>query len=302
MHDFTGELASLGTSVCFSFASVLFTMAGRQVGSQVVNRLRLLLATLMIFVLHMVLLGRALPQIDSTPAFWLALSGLVGLVIGDAFLMQAFVMVGPRLSMLMMATAPIWSIVLAFIFFGEVLQPQELIGTALTLAGLALVVTDGRGRPLLETGGTDKRTYVIGLLCGLGGALGQAGGSVLSKAGLVNDLSPISAALIRLSTAAVAMWIITIVIGQFGKTITTLRAHPRAVGQVGGASVLGPVLGVSLLLVGLQRAPVGIATTLSSLMPIFLIPISYVVFKEKTSRQAVIGTLIAIVGTVVLFT
>lgn len=303
MQDFTGELAALGTSVCFSFASVLFTLAGRRLGSQLVNRVRLLLAVLLVALLHWLTLGRLLPQVEAMPAFWLALSGFVGLVAGDAFLMQAFVLVGPRLSMLMMATSPILSIFMAGIFLGETLQPQQLAGTLLTLAGLALVVSDGRGKPLLAAGGgTDRRAYVIGLLCGLGGAIGQAGGSVLSKAGLVNDLPPLSAALIRLSTAAVIIWIIAIVGRQAGKTITTLRAHPRSLLHVAGGTVVGPVIGVSLLLVGIQRAPVGIASTLSSLMPIFLIPISYVVFKETISRQAVIGTLIAFAGTVVLFT
>jgi drug/metabolite transporter (DMT)-like permease len=302
MQDFTGELAALGTSVCFSFASVLFTLAGRRLGSQLVNRVRLLLAVLLVALLHWLTLGRLLPQVEAAPAFWLALSGFVGLVAGDAFLMQAFVLVGPRLAMLMMATSPILSILMAGIFLGETLQPQQIAGTLLTLAGLALVVSDGRGKPLLAAGGgTDKRAYVIGLLCGLGGAIGQAGGSVLSKAGLVNDLPPLSAALIRLSTAAVAIWIIAIISGQAGKTITTLRAHPGSLLHVAGGTVVGPVIGVSLLLVGIQRAPVGIASTLSSLMPIFLIPISYVVFKETISRQAVIGTVIAFAGTVVLF-
>lgn len=303
MQDFTGELAALGTSVCFSFASVLFTLAGRRLGSQTVNRVRLLLAALLIALLHWLTMGRLLPQAEPTPALWLALSGLVGLVAGDAFLMQAFVLVGPRLSMLMMATAPILSILMAGIFLGETLLPQQLAGTLLTLAGLALVVSDGRGKPLLATGGgTDRRAYIIGLLCGLGGAIGQAGGSVLSKAGLANDFPPLSAALIRLGTAAIAIWIITIITGQVGKTVTTLRANPRSLLHVGGGTVLGPVIGVSLLLVSIQRTAVGVASTLSSLMPIFLIPISYAVFKETISRQAVIGTLIAFAGTVVLFT
>jgi drug/metabolite transporter (DMT)-like permease len=36
-------------------------------------------------------------------------------------------------------------------------------------------------------------------------------------------------------------------------------------------------------------------------MPIFLIPISYVVFGERVTRQAVLGTIITIGGMIVLF-
>ena len=51
----------------------------------------------------------------------------------------------------------------------------------------------------------------------------------------------------------------------------------------------------------LQRTPVGIASTLVNLTPIFLIPISYAVFGERITRRAVVGTLIAVSGTALLF-
>jgi len=53
--------------------------------------------------------------------------------------------------------------------------------------------------------------------------------------------------------------------------------------------------------VAVQNANIGVASTLSSLTPIFLIPISYFMFKERATKQAVVGTVIAIVGMVLLF-
>jgi drug/metabolite transporter (DMT)-like permease len=53
--------------------------------------------------------------------------------------------------------------------------------------------------------------------------------------------------------------------------------------------------------VAVQDTNIGVASTLSSLMPIFLIPISYVVFGERVTRQAVIGTVIAFSGMIDLF-
>src|SRR5512145_1333270 len=103
---FVGELAALGTSLCFSFGSTLFTLSGRAMGSALVNRVRLLIAALLVMLLHILTFGQVLPLDAGTgPWFWLGLSGLVGFVLGDAFLFQAFVLIGPRLSMLMMALA-----------------------------------------------------------------------------------------------------------------------------------------------------------------------------------------------------
>lgn len=65
--------------------------------------------------------------------------------------------------------------------------------------------------------------------------------------------------------------------------------------------MLGPVIGVLLSLVALARARLGIASTLMSLSPVLLIPISHFLFKEKITWRAVAGTVIALSGAALLF-
>ena len=301
MQDFTGEIAALGTSLFFAFGSTLFTFAGRAFGSQRVNRVRLLLAAILIGIIHWLLLGQLVPQNVSTESLgWLSLSGIVGLVLGDMCLMQAFVMIGPRLSMLMMALAPMFSTVIAWLFLNERLDEHTVLGIVLAVAGVVIVVAErsGGGRTSVIATGRD---YRIGLLFALGGSLGQAGGTVLSRLGLAAGLEPLSASLIRLTVATIVIWIFALLRGQVAGTVSTLQTKPRAALQLAGGAVAGPVIGVWLSLVAVQRTSVGIASTLTSLTPIFLIPISYVVFKERVTRQAVFGTIIAFIGTVLLF-
>lgn len=297
---FVGELAALGTSLCFSFGSILFTLSGREIGSITVNRVRLLVAALLVMLLHTLSFGRPIPLNAETERwFWLGLSGFVGLALGDAFLFQAFVLIGPRLSMLMMALAPVLGAVLAWLFLGETLTALEIVGIGITLAGIMLVISERRGQNQPEI--TDNRRYIVGLLCGLGGAVGQAGGLVLSKKGLVDNFPALSGNLIRLLVALVIIWALTIINRQLINSYRTIRANPRAFLLLTGGAILGPVLGVWLSLVAVQNTNIGTASTLSSLMPIFLIPISYVVFKERVTRQAILGTVIAFAGMVVLF-
>jgi drug/metabolite transporter (DMT)-like permease len=66
-------------------------------------------------------------------------------------------------------------------------------------------------------------------------------------------------------------------------------------------AVTGPVIGVWLSLIAFQRAPVGIASALIALTPIFLLPIGYFVFQERISKQAILGTFVAFAGTVLIF-
>ncbi len=301
---FIGELAALGTSLCFAFGSTFFTLAGRQLGSILTNRVRLLLALLLVMLLHTLIYGQPFPVSASSERWiWLSLSGVVGFVLGDAFLFQAFIMIGPRLSMLMMALAPVLGAVIAWVFLHETLVLQEIIGITVTLAGILVVIAErrGGGDGAGKTESGNRRHYIIGLLCGFGGALGQAGGLILSKLGLVGDFPALSGTLIRLLAAVVIVWLLALVNRQVMNTYHTMRERPRAFLLLAGGTVLGPVLGVWLSLVAVQNTNIGVASTLSSLTPIFLIPVSYFMFKERVTKQAIVGTIIAFAGMVLLF-
>jgi drug/metabolite transporter (DMT)-like permease len=297
-----GYLASLGTSLLFSFGSICFTLAGRQLGSAVVNRVRLIVAVIAILVLHTVAYGTPYPT-DAEPFrfFFLGISGFIGYVLGDAMLFQAFVMIGPRLSTLMMALAPVMTVILAWLFLGENLGAQDLLGIALTISGVVWVVSDSHASNQSSQVESGTRQYWIGLAFGFGGAVGQAVGLILSKRGLVDNFPALSGNAIRLSVALVCIWAFTIVSGQFMHSFRVIQAKPHALKFLVAGALLGPVFAVTLGLFSIQNIPAGIASTLQSLMPIFLIPISYFIFQERVTQRAIIGTVIALVGTAILF-
>jgi drug/metabolite transporter (DMT)-like permease len=299
---YTGEIAGLLTSVCWSFTSIFFTLSGRMVGSPVVNRTRLVLALVMVTTLHWVTQGQPLP-VDAGPTRWgwFALSGLAGFVIGDAFLFQAFVLIGPRLSMLLMALYPVMGTLMAWVLLSEKLAGGELLGIALALGGVAWVVTDRRNGSNGQPDTLSPRSYVIGVLFGLGGALGQASGVIASKQGLKGDFPPLSGNLMRLVVSTAAIWLIAVLAGQAASTMSRLRANPRAIRFILIGATAGPFIGVTLSLIAVQKAPVGIASTLTSLTPIILLPLGYVFFHERISRRAVTGTVIAVTGTALIF-
>jgi drug/metabolite transporter (DMT)-like permease len=297
---YLGQLAALATSVAWSFTSVFFTLSGRQVGSAVVNRIRLLLAVIITALTHLVLTGYLLP-LDAEPWRWgyMSLSGLIGFLIGDAFLFQAFVMIGPRLSMLIMALAPVFSTVLGWVLLHEVLTGRELVGIGLAVMGVALVVSDRgnhRSKPPEEA-----RHYPLGLLFALGGSLGQAGGLFVSKLGLQGDFPALSGNLIRLIAASTAIWLLALVGGQIRPTFARLRERPAALKPLVAGAVGGPFIGVWLSLIAVQLAPLGIASTLMSLTPVILLPVSYFWFGERFGALAIAGTVVAFAGTALLF-
>lgn len=299
MFLYLGELAALGTSLCFTTGSVFFTRASRLVGALVLNRTRLLVALVLLGVAHLLLLGEPFPtQAGVQQWFWLGLSGMVGLALGDVFLFQGYTWIGPRLTMLMMSLSPLMSTLLAWIYLKERISAWQTAGIAITLAGIAWVVMEKNG----ESGqAVQNGRYFAGLLAGLGASACQAVGLVLARQGLGADFSPLSANFIRMLVAAAAIWLFTIFQGQAKQTLQTLRQNPYAGRFIVMGAFMGPFLGVSLSLVALQNTEVGIASTLSSLPPVFLLPVSYIVFKERYGWQAIAGTLLAIAGCALLF-
>lgn len=293
-----GELAALATAVCWSFTAIFFSASGRRIGSDVVNRSRLLFAFGFLLIAHRLLEGVFFPQdVEPFRWGWLALSSLLGLVLGDAFLFRAFVEIGPRLSMLMMSTVPIISTLFGRLLFGEVVTSLELAGVLLAVGGVAWVVTEGRG----ESSITDRRAYQRGLLFGLLGALGQVANLVTARYALVDDFPAISATVIRILVAIVILWALAGLRGQIRYTFRQWRDKQGFRTLIAGAT-FGPFLGIWFSLIAVQNARLGIASTLMALPPILLIPLEYLIYRRRISRRGMTGTVVAMVGVALLFT
>lgn len=298
MNASLGNIVALVTAALWSGTSILFTLASQRVGSQVVNRGRLLLAVGFLLLAHWLTLGTPIPLHAGLDRWgWLGLSAVVGLVIGDGLLFYAFTQIGPRLSMLLMALVPVMSTVLAWLWLGEMLRPLELLAIVITIGGIAWVVLERSTSAVEEE---RPRRYGVGVLCGVGAALGQAVGLVLSKTGMAGGFPPLSASLIRLITAAAAIWLLAVFQGELRSTLAGLRDR-RALTLILGGALGGPAIGMSLSLVAVQLSAVGIASTLMALSPVLLLPLAYWVFHERITLRAVLGTALAMLGVAMIF-
>ena len=277
--------------------AIIFTKTGNMIGAQVTNRVRLLLALSYLVILNIILFHEPLPfSAGSSRWWWLSLSGVIGLSLGDAFLFQSLVSLGTRLGSLLLSLAPIFGSIIAWIFFGESLTALQITGIIMALAGIGWVVMSHQ-EPANTPRGHTQRGVIFGVL----GALGQAVGLVLSKQGMTGDFSPFQGNAIRMLAAVIFIWVGAVIQRQAGETITEVRKQPQALGLIALGALLGPVLGVSASLLAVQHAEIGVASTLMALPPVIVLPISYFVFKEKVGWQAIAGTLLAIVGVAVLF-
>jgi len=291
-----GELAALGTAMCWTVTSMAFESAGKRIGSLAVNLIRLLMAMVFLAIFCWVTRGLPLP-VDATARawFWLALSGLVGFCIGDLCLFRAFVVIGSRLSMLMMALVPPFAAITGWIIMNEQLSLQDWTGMALTVGGVAWVVLERKR----DEKGNHVGHPVRGILLGLGGAFGQATGLVLSKFGM-GDYDPFAATHIRVIAGAAGFAILFVFIGWWPRVFAAFQ-NRAGIARTSLGATFGPFLGVSLSLVAVQNTEAGVAATIMALVPVLIIAPSVLIFKERVTARAVIGAIIAVSGTVLLF-
>ena len=120
MQQYLGEIAALLTALCWTVTAMAFESAGKRVGALSLNLIRLLIGLVFLVIYNAIVNGVVIPVATSYQWFWLVLSGLVGFVLGDLFLFRAFIMIGARISMLIMALVPPMTALIGWITLGEV--------------------------------------------------------------------------------------------------------------------------------------------------------------------------------------
>jgi drug/metabolite transporter (DMT)-like permease len=297
-----GEAAALTASVFWTFTSIAFTVASRKVGAYSVNMWRMLFALGLLMSTHIIVLGTVIPKANDAQWFYLGISGIIGLAIGDLGYFAALMIIGPRRGTLLMAINPIFSSLLGFFVLSERLSGWAIAGIAVTLTGVTMVILergqDGQEAPLTP------RQKSIGIFAGVVGSVGQGVGLVISKYGMINaatdgPLDPLSATLMRMAAASVFFFIVMVAMQKLGKMREAIRDRTGMTATVAG-TMIGPFLGVWTFMVAVSHAELGVVSTLGSLMPVFIIPVVWVMYRQRTSWRGVAGAVIAISGVAIL--
>ena len=302
MVMYFGEIAALLTAVFWTVTSMSFESAGKKVGSLSVNLIRLVVAFFIYGVLNYFRRGLFLPLDAGTESWmWLALSGLVGFVMGDLLLFRAFVVIGARISMLIMALTPPITAFVGWIVLGEILSPMNWVGMIITLIGISIVILK---REKKELDSTKRRKITTnyslsGILLAFGGAVGQGVGLVLSKKGM-GEYDAFAASHIRVITGMIGFAIIILITRRYGNVWKALH-HKPAMKRIALGSVFGPFLGVSFSLLAVQNTKTGIAATIMSIVPVLIIPPAILFFHEKVNWKEIIGAIITVSGVALFF-
>ncbi|MCF7928866.1 MAG: EamA family transporter [Spirochaetales bacterium] len=333
----SGEVAALSTAALWTITAMAFEHAGKRVGSLSLNLIRLLLGMILLMVFTGLTRGMILPLDAGMKSWiWLLASGFIGFFLGDLFLFQAFVLIGSRVSMLIYSAVPPLTAVFGFLILGEVLTGQELAGMAVTMGGISLVVMTRRSAaasthkvpeavesaPPVESapaaefttpaaaGGegtsgitpapeSEKRRLFAGVGFAFLGAVGQAAGFVLGKFA-APTYNAFAGTQIR-SIAGIAGFLAAILISRRWHRFTGAFRDRKGMTTLSLGSFTGPFLGVSLSLYAVQRTEAGVASTIIALVPVMIILPAWLIFHERIRLLEVVGAVVAVGGTALMF-
>ncbi len=277
-----------------------FESAGKRVGALSLNLIRLVMGLVFLAIFNAIFNDGFLPSATGYQWFWLTLSGVVGFVLGDLFLFRAFILIGARISMLIMALVPPITALIGWITLGEVLSGMEFLGMGVTLLGIIMVVSTKLD---IKTGAFILKRkmgpLVLGILLALGGAIGQAAGLVLSKKGM-QSMNAFEATQIRIMAGVVGFTIVITLFKRWGHLLGAIK-NLKAMKAMALGSLTGPFLGVSFSLLAVQHTDTGVAATLMALTPVLIIPAAILLNKERIKSMEIIGAIISIAGVALFF-
>lgn len=296
---FEGEIIAVVVSVLWTVSAVFFESASKRVGSLALNFVRMTITILFTGVIAVFTHGAFLPfDAGATQWIWLSLSGFIGLFVGDYCLFRSYVNIGARSSQLIMTLSPVITALLGFLFFDERLLWNQLLAMVLVVLGIALALLgkgeDSEGKrkyKLTVTGGT--------LALALMAPVCQAVGYIFTKKGM-QGYDMFSATQIR-SISALVFFALVITAGKWWRFLRSVYANAPVMKSITIGSVIGPVLGISLSLYAISIANAGVAATLMSLTPVFLIIPAALSHKNKVTLLQVVGSVIAVASGALFF-
>ena len=307
--QYLGEIISLTVAFSWTITALCSEVASKRLGALQLNVFRMLLSMLLLSATLWIFTGSPFPlYVDGKTWLWLILSGVVGYVLGDYCLFNAYVLIGSRFGQLFMTLAPIAAAFSGWFILGERLSLQAVFGMIVTVTGI--------GMSVLNKGTTRKvglKLPLKGVLFGIGAGVGQGVGLVLSKVGMkyyalaiptdmdnVANLLPFASTFIRAIAGLVGFVVVMAVRKEFGAMQVALKDR-KGVNAAIGATLTGPFIGVSLSLMAVQYTEAGIASTIMALTPVFILWPAYMLFKQRVTAKEIIGVIISVVGVSLFF-
>ena len=290
------DLFALGAAACWAIGSVMSVTPSRHLGAIAFTRWRMAMVAVMLW--GGVAFNGTWVTFDMQAWGVMAVSGLIGIFVGDTALFAAINRLGPRRAGVLFATHAAFSAVLGFAILNERMSSQALLGAVLTLGGVMLAMALGRHKDETHAWELDQGHVGEGVALALVAALCQALGSLIAQPVMAQQVDPIMASAVRVTVATMAHGVLLATGFKAARATSPPNARVLAQTALNGFIAMG--LGMTLVLLALQKGEVGMVAILSSVSPILVLPVLWLQFRRAPALGAWVGASLTVLGTVLI--
>jgi drug/metabolite transporter (DMT)-like permease len=264
------ELLAALAALSWAVGSLFSAAASSQMGAFAFTRWRLFFALTLLSALA--LFNGQWRSLDASNVALLALSGFIGIFIGDTALFACMNRLGPRRSGVLFATHAIFSTLLAWLFLGETLWGWTLVGGTLLVSGVMVAIVWGRRESETHVWENTQGSLWAGVVLGLLAAVCQSVATLMIKPLMASGVDAVAASAVRTSASFLAHLLLLWAGAQVAQVQNPLNLKNLHTGQAN--------------LVGI----------FSSLTPILLLPLLWGVYRRRPAWGAWGGAVLAVFG------
>ncbi len=284
-----GELASLISAICWTFSAALYKIALKETDPLIANIIRIIFTSfsliLICFLLNKI---NELFIISLLPLFYIILSSLIGLGLGDLTYMYSLDLIGVSRAVPISSIYPLFTIFFSFLFFNEKISLIVFIGALIIILGIWILFKEEKSNFLNNR--NNKKGYFAAILCAFLWGLSI---SLMGEA--LKFLDSLIVNTLRVIILSI-FFIFLMFINNIRRRIFKIKIKTCFILGLAGFIALG--LGWISLSIGLIIIGAAKAVPISSITPLFSLIIGKMFLKERFGINIVIGAITIFIGVI----
>lgn len=285
-----GCFFALASAFSWALSAILFRKLGEEAHPLGMNLVKCIIGLLYLWVMTLLIKKEQITLHDN---IFLAVSGLLGITIGDSLFFKALVGLGPRLTLLIETLSPAVTVAFAVMLLHERIYFVPIIGIIITISSVAWVAWRSCNSGEIRVNPSGFKYAILFVLC-------NSMGIILAKIGLVS-ISALQATFIRFFWGTIGLILWGGLTRQLNGWLTPFRKNYRLLRFILLAVFVATFGGFWLSLLAIKYTYVSIATILNSMAPVFILPMAAFMLKEKLTIQKIVGASAAIFGVILIF-
>lgn len=289
--DILGISAALMSAASWALGAIMFSKIGESVSPVAMTFAK---GVIGIVLLGIVYIFEGVAPVSSEVMIILLISGLVGISLGDTLFFMSLRDLGPKTQIIMFMFGQIVTAVLGIIIFKEYPTTLQYFGILLTLIGVSIVLW-----VKIKSSSSEIKTNIRGIAYGMLSMI-MFSSSILFVKSTMSEVSTIGATFYRITASTVGVLLFGLFGGKVKGWVAPFKGDIKMVLYFVMSVAIVMFGGFWLSLVSIKYINIGVASALNATEPLFVLPLSYIIMKEKVAMSEIMGALFTMSGIIII--